>query len=220
MGCPAITYQHSFRKYVGGPRAPGRRECSILLRQRARCCLLCTTPGASCPQWLSTSGPGPRLKSPAGVSLPVRRAMAEHLPDQRHSLAMEAHQRNISGVDNVADGSMEIASMNRTRTLIAASILAGLVGYGVAFAQAPAPAPAATPAPATTPAPAASGQALSDPTRPLPARVETWTRKRWEAAKKEWAADKTKWADCRKQSSAQKLAGRKSWLFLYNCMSS
>lgn len=70
--------------------------------------------------------------------------------------------------------------------------------------------------PATKPAAAASAPDSSKPSTAT--QVETWTRKQWEAAKKEWAKDKTKWADCRKQSSKQKLAGRKSWSFLYKCM--
>jgi hypothetical protein len=49
-------------------------------------------------------------------------------------------------------------------------------------------------------------------------QVEKWTTKQWEAAKKEWAKDKAKWADCQKQSKAEKLEGRKSWSFLYKCM--
>jgi hypothetical protein len=49
-------------------------------------------------------------------------------------------------------------------------------------------------------------------------QVETWTKKQYDAARKEWAKDKTKWTDCRKQSKDQKLTGRKSWSFLYTCM--
>jgi hypothetical protein len=49
-------------------------------------------------------------------------------------------------------------------------------------------------------------------------QVETWTEAQWEAAKNEWAKDTAKWADCQKQSSTQKLEGRKSWPFLYKCM--
>ena len=62
-------------------------------------------------------------------------------------------------------------------------------------------------APASTPAGSASA-----------AEVETWTRKQWDAAQKEWAKDKTKWSDCRKQSGKEHLDGRKSWSFLYSCM--
>ncbi|MGP0095228.1 MAG: hypothetical protein ACLPKB_35545 [Xanthobacteraceae bacterium] len=34
----------------------------------------------------------------------------------------------------------------------------------------------------------------------------------------EWAKDKEKWTGCRNQADEQKLAGRKSWSFLYQCM--
>jgi len=40
----------------------------------------------------------------------------------------------------------------------------------------------------------------------------------WNNAVKQWAQDKTKWAGCREQSKARKLSGRKSWSFLYRCM--
>ena len=70
--------------------------------------------------------------------------------------------------------------------------------------------------PAAKPAAAAPAADASKPT--AAAQVETWTRKQWEAAKKEWAKDKAKWADCRTQSNKQKLEGRKSWSFLYKCM--
>jgi len=52
----------------------------------------------------------------------------------------------------------------------------------------------------------------------LPARVETWTRAHWEAAKKEWAKDTTKWANCQKQWNRHKHEGRKSWPSVYQCM--
>jgi hypothetical protein len=64
---------------------------------------------------------------------------------------------------------------------------------------------------AHTHAAASSGSAAS-------ARVETWTRKQWDSAQKEWAKDKAKWSGCRKQAGEQHLAGRKSWSFLYTCM--
>jgi hypothetical protein len=85
-----------------------------------------------------------------------------------------------------------------------------IIGSGVAFAQTPASPPA------TKPSPAAAAPESSKPS--TAAQVETWTKKQWEAATKEWAKDKAKWADCRKQSNAQKLKGRKSWSFLYKCM--
>ena len=39
-------------------------------------------------------------------------------------------------------------------------------------------------------------------------------------AQKEWAKDQTKWSDCQKQSGKKHLDGRKSWSFLYSCMTS
>ncbi|MEA2977664.1 MAG: hypothetical protein QOF19_3184 [Alphaproteobacteria bacterium] len=48
--------------------------------------------------------------------------------------------------------------------------------------------------------------------------VENWSRKQWNATTKEWSKDKARWSDCRKQSADQKLSGRKSWSFLYQCM--
>jgi len=90
-------------------------------------------------------------------------------------------------------------------TLAAVVVLAGIAVSGIAYAQTPASPPATTLAPASSKPSAAT-------------RVETWTKKQWDAAQKEWAKDKAKWADCRKQSSKQKLEGRKSWSFLYQCM--
>ena len=52
----------------------------------------------------------------------------------------------------------------------------------------------------------------------IPTQVEKWTKDQWETAKKEWAKETSKWADCEKQSSKQKLEGRKSRPFLYKCM--
>ena len=101
--------------------------------------------------------------------------------------------------------------MNRTRAFVAAGVFfVGAFACSVAFAQAPATPPAKTPAPAI----AASMSSNSSAT----AKVEAWTTKQWDAAKQEWAKDKAKWADCEKQSDKQKLEGRKSWSFLYTCM--
>ena len=48
--------------------------------------------------------------------------------------------------------------------------------------------------------------------------VQNWTKDQWSSAKKEWAKNKVKWADCRQQAKSQNLKGRKSWSFLYDCM--
>ena len=79
--------------------------------------------------------------------------------------------------------------MNRTGAFVfAAVILAGIAAFGVAFTQAPAPTDQTS-----------SNQSVAK-------RVETWTTKPWNAAKKEWAKDRAKWADCQNQSKAQKLS--------------
>jgi hypothetical protein len=101
--------------------------------------------------------------------------------------------------------------MSRIRSFLTAAAATLIICGGAANAQSPASPPAPKPA-ATAPA---SVQA-----KPSTAtQVETWSKKQWEAAKKEWSKDKAKWADCRKQSSKQKLSGRKSWSYLYKCMS-
>lgn len=45
-----------------------------------------------------------------------------------------------------------------------------------------------------------------------------WTQKRWDAAKAKWSEEKARWQDCQKQAKQAKLSGRKSWQFLYDCM--
>lgn len=88
--------------------------------------------------------------------------------------------------------------------LMTAIVFVGLVG--VANAET-----AAARRERTAPAAASSGSAAS-------ARVETWTRKQWDSAQKEWAKDQAKWSGCQKQSGEHHLGGRKSWSFLYTCM--
>jgi hypothetical protein len=90
-----------------------------------------------------------------------------------------------------------------------AAILAAVLS-SAAIAQTSASPPATKPVPATS---AADSSKAS-----IPTQVENWTKDQWEAAKKEWAKDTAKWTDCQKQSSKQKLEGRKSWPFLYKCM--
>jgi len=88
--------------------------------------------------------------------------------------------------------------MHRFRSALVAILLVGtvgVVGTGVALAQ-------------TTPPPAATSEDAS-----------TWTKKKWSEMKAKWAKEKTKWADCRKESKEQKLTGKKSWVFLKDCMS-
>jgi hypothetical protein len=124
----------------------------------------------------------------------------------------------VRGSPRIFNDIKENAPMSRIRSGLTAVALAAVMGAGAAFAQAPASPPATKSAPATKPAPAATAQDTSKSSTST--QVKTWTTKQWEAAKKEWAKDKTKWAACQKQSSDQKLTGRKSWSFLYTCMAS
>jgi hypothetical protein len=87
--------------------------------------------------------------------------------------------------------------------LMTAIVSAGLAGVANAETAAARKARTAHAAP--------SGSAAS-------ARVETWTRKQWDSAQKEWAKDKAKWSGCHKQAGEHHLEGRKSWSFLYTCM--
>jgi len=48
--------------------------------------------------------------------------------------------------------------------------------------------------------------------------VSKWTQKQWNAAKAKWSEEKTTWNDCQTQAKTKNLSGRKSWQFLYDCM--
>ena len=48
--------------------------------------------------------------------------------------------------------------------------------------------------------------------------VKDWSRKKWNAMKREWQKDKAKWDVCNQKASDQKLSGKASWSFLYDCM--
>ena len=99
--------------------------------------------------------------------------------------------------------------MTRSRTsicLAAALVTVALCGQAIAQTAA---SPAVT-KPASVQAPKAS----------ITAKVETWTRAQWEAAKKEWVKDTTKWANCQKQWNRYKHEDRKSWPSIYKCMTS
>ena len=48
--------------------------------------------------------------------------------------------------------------------------------------------------------------------------VSKWTQKQWNAAKVKWMKEKDKWSSCNKQAANEKLSGRKSWSFIYTCM--
>jgi len=69
----------------------------------------------------------------------------------------------------------------------------------------------------------ARGQTQPQPA-PKPAETSTmedvskWTQKQWNAAKAKWTEKKTQWNYCQTQAKAKNLSGRKSWQFLYDCM--
>jgi hypothetical protein len=48
--------------------------------------------------------------------------------------------------------------------------------------------------------------------------VKDWSLRKWNQAKREWRKDKAKWDACNQQANDQKLTGKASWSFLYNCM--
>jgi hypothetical protein len=102
--------------------------------------------------------------------------------------------------------------MSRIRFYLTAVVFTAVMSSGAVVAQTP------VSPPANKSPPAASAPDSSKPSAVT--QVEAWTSTQWEAAKEEWAKDKAKWADCQEQSSKQKLEGRKSWSFLYTCMTS
>jgi hypothetical protein len=90
----------------------------------------------------------------------------------------------------------------RIKWLLAAAVIAGLAGTGVAFSQDQSKKDQSAPAPTTT------------------EKVKAISKKEWDKMKGQWAKQKEKWADCNKQSQDQKLTGRKSWSFIASCMTS
>jgi hypothetical protein len=96
--------------------------------------------------------------------------------------------------------------MSRLCLSLTVATLAASLTCSVAFAQSTAP--ALTPAPKT--------QASSEPS--TAAKVENWTQKQWNAAKRKWSQDKAKWTACNQDTKDQRLSGRKSWSYLYDCM--
>jgi hypothetical protein len=98
--------------------------------------------------------------------------------------------------------------MFRARTCILTIVAVFYLGAGAALAQSQTP-PA--PTPATPPSTSATAAATMQD-------VSKWTRKQWNAAKAKWVEEKGKWDGCQKQATAQKLSGKKSWQFLYDCM--
>ena len=92
--------------------------------------------------------------------------------------------------------------MSRLCLSLTVAALAASLTCGVALAQSTAPAP--------------KTQASSEPS--TAAKVESWTKKQWNAAKQKWSQDKAKWNACNQDTKDQKLSGHKSWSYLYDCM--
>jgi len=98
--------------------------------------------------------------------------------------------------------------MKHFRAALAALSLVGVVAIPLAFAE--------TSKPVNDPAPTAATSKARDPSAAT--QVENWSKKEWSEAVAEWSNDKAKWTGCKAKSSARKLSGRKSWSFLYACM--
>jgi hypothetical protein len=111
----------------------------------------------------------------------------------------------------IFESQKEETRMSRISFCLTAAFLAAALS-GAAVAQTSVPPPAKKPAPATS--------ATDSSKASISTQVGNWTEDQWEAAKKEWAKDTAKWTSCQKQSSRQKMEGRKSWPFLYKCMTS
>jgi hypothetical protein len=99
--------------------------------------------------------------------------------------------------------------MYRLNSALSIIVCCGLIGIEGAFAQTP-----ASPSISNNEQTITSRAAEPDKA----AEVEKWTTEQWEAAKAKWAEERAKWADCQQLATDQKLTGRKSWAFLYGCM--
>lgn len=96
--------------------------------------------------------------------------------------------------------------MRKDHFLVSTALLVLAIAAGsAALAQSTPPNPSATPSPSST---------VSSTTD----QVKDWTLKKWNAMKHEWRKDKAKWDTCNQQASDQKLSGKASWAFIYDCM--
>ena len=95
--------------------------------------------------------------------------------------------------------------MSRLRISLTLAALASLT-WDVALAQSNAPAPT----------PSLIAQVSPEPSTAT--KVENWTKRQWNAAKQKWSRNKAKWNACNQDLKDQKLSGRKSWSYLYDCM--
>ena len=96
--------------------------------------------------------------------------------------------------------------MSRLHLSLSVAALGSSLTCGVALAQSTAPAPN----------PGLIGQVSPEPsTAP---KVENWTKRQWNAAKQKWSRDRAKWNACNQDTKDRRLSGRKSWSYLYDCM--
>lgn len=96
--------------------------------------------------------------------------------------------------------------MHKDRFLVSTALLVLAIAAGsTAFAQSTSPNPPATPSTSPT---------VSSTTD----QVKDWTLKKWNAMKQEWRKDKGKWDACNQRAGDQKLSGKASWAFIYDCM--
>jgi serine protease inhibitor ecotin len=95
--------------------------------------------------------------------------------------------------------------MHKDRLIVSALLVVLTIAAGsAALAQSTSPNSSPTPSP--------SPQASTTD------QVKDWTQKQWNSMKREWRKDKAKWDTCNRQASDQKLTGKASWTFIYDCM--
>jgi len=96
--------------------------------------------------------------------------------------------------------------MHKDRFLVSAALVALTVAAGsAAVGQSTSP----NPSPTAGPSPTVSSTADE---------VKDWTLKKWNAMQHEWRKNRAKWDTCNRQASGQKLTGKASWTFIYDCM--
>jgi hypothetical protein len=96
--------------------------------------------------------------------------------------------------------------MSRLYLSLTVAALGASLTCGVALGQSTAPAPN----------PVLKTQTSSEPS--TAAKTENRTKKQWNAAKQKWSLDKAKWNACNQDTKDRRLSGRKSWSYLYDCM--
>jgi hypothetical protein len=100
--------------------------------------------------------------------------------------------------------------MLRSRMLLASLALTGALGIGAATSLAQTP---SAPPKDTSRAASMSAQASETMTG-----VSKWTRRQWHDAKAKRQKEKDAWNGCQNEAKTQNLSGRRSWQFLYDCM--